>query len=200
MPVAFRPFRRMLHPVILVGSGVFLGTFCGCHGGSGGTSSVPSPSFTLSVSPASLSIPAGGGGYATVTLTRIGGFDGTVTLALDGAPPGVTGSGTIAAGAGTGQLSLLVDPTMAPQSLDALRLKGTAGSLTQMIAFRLVVAPALPPGQIRADQVQASGGIQRAGNLENAAVAQEPVGAATSKDAGGTTEVRHGFDPSTTSR
>lgn len=132
-----------------------------------------------------------------MTLTRIGGFDGAVSLALDGAPAGVVGNGTIAASAGTGQLSLLVDATVAPQNLDAIHLKGTAGSLTQMAAFRLVVAPALPPGQIRPDLVQASGVTQRAGSLENAAVAQEALGATTSKDAGGTTEVRHGFDPST---
>lgn len=159
-------------------------------------SSAPAPSFSLSVSPAALSIPAGGGGFVTVTVARTGGFSDAVTLSLDGAPAGVVGSGTLAATSQTAQLALLVAREVAPQSLETLRVKGTAGALTQTGTFKLVIAAPLPPGQISADLVQASGGVQRAGTLENTGMAQEPVKAGTAKDAAGTVEVRHGFQPS----
>ena len=169
----------------------------GCHGGGGsGTTAPPPPSFTLALSPPNLSIPAGGGGYATVTVTRISGFAEAITLSLDGAPTGVVGKGTVAGSARTGQLALLVAPDVAPQSLDTLRVKGTSASLTQTAPFRLVVAPRLPVGQIPVDLVQASGGQQRLGGMENTVVALEPVVAKTSKDALGNTDLRHGFRPS----
>lgn len=168
-------------------------TLCACHGSRG---SAPAPTFSLSVAPAALSIPAGGGGFATVTIVRSNGFDEAVTLSLEGAPTGVLGSGALAANAQTAQLALLVAREVAPQSLDALRVKGTAASQNRTGTFRLVVAAPLPPGQISADLVQASGGVQRGGPLENTGLAQEPVKAGTAKDASGTLEVRHDFPPS----
>jgi hypothetical protein len=164
-----------------------------CHGSHG---SAPAPSFTVSVSPAALSIPAGGGGYATVTITRSGGFGDAVALSLDGAPAGVLGTGTIAASVQTAQLALLVAREVAPQSLDALRVKGTSGGLIQTGSFKLVITAPLPPGQISADLVQATGGVQRGGTMENTGLVQEPVKAGVAKDAGSAVEVRHGFNPS----
>ena len=181
-------FFRLVVPAALL-------LLCACHGGR--SSSVPpAPSFTVSVSPTALSIPAGGGGFATVTIARHNGFAEAVTLSLDGAPAGVLGSGTVTATAQTAQLALLVAREVAPQSLDTLRVKGTAGTLTQSGTFKLVIAAPLPPGQISADLVQASGGVQRAGAIENTGMVQEPVKAGTAKDASGTVEVRHGFNPS----
>ena len=170
---------------------------CGCHERRI-TPSTPSPSFTLEVSPAGLAIPAGGGSYATVVVTRIGGFPDAVVLSLDGAPAGIVGSGNVAPGALTGRLSLSVASSVAPQTLDAVRLKGTSGNLTQAATFRLVVAAALPIGQIRADQVQASGGTQAGGGMVNTSIALEPVAVVSTKDAAGNTEVRTGFKPSAT--
>ncbi len=49
------------------------------------------PSFTLSDSPSSVTITQGGaGGTSTITVTDIGGFAGSVTLAASGLPSGVT--------------------------------------------------------------------------------------------------------------
>ena len=170
---------------------------CGCHE-SHIPRSAPSPSFTIEVNPAGLAIPAGGGSYATVVVSRIGGFRDAVVLSLDGAPAGIVGSGIVASGAMTGQLSLIVASGVAPQTLDAVRLKGTSGGLTQVATFKLVVASALPTGQIRADQVQASGGTQAAGMIVNTSIAMEPVAVVSTKDAAGTTEVRTGFKPNGT--
>ena len=106
------------------------------------------------------------------------------------------GSGSVPTGAQTAQLALLVGREVAPQTLEALKVKGSAGSQSQSASFRLVVAAPLPIGQVRPDLVQASGGVQRAGTLENAGMASEPVRAGTARDAGGLLEVRHGFLPS----
>ena len=167
----------------------------GCHGGGGGGTTTPTPSFTLSVSPASLSIPSGGGGRATGTVTRIGGFSDAVVLSLIGTPSGVLGSGTVAAGAQTGLLSVTVASGVAPQTLNNLNVKGTAGSLLQTAAFNLTVAPPLPVGELSPDRVQAIGGLQQGGGMTNVVLGMEPMKAATAKDASGQTEVRHDFNP-----
>lgn len=182
---------RSLLRILLPGSLLVFAS--ACHSSHG---SAPVPSFTMSVSPAAVGIPAGGGGFVTVTIARTGGFADAVNLSLEGAPVGVLGNGTVAASAQTAQLSLLVAREVAPQSLEALRVKGSSGPLTQTGTFKLVIAAPLPPGQISADFVQASGGAQRAGPMENTGLAQEPVKAGTARDASGTVEVRHGFQPS----
>jgi hypothetical protein len=49
------------------------------------------PNFTLSASPAAVTVTQGGtGGTSTVTVTRTGGFTGAVTLSATGQPAGVT--------------------------------------------------------------------------------------------------------------
>ena len=55
-----------------------------------GTSSAPSPNFTLSANPTSLSIQQGGAGSATITVAPSGGFSGNVAFAATGLPAGVT--------------------------------------------------------------------------------------------------------------
>ncbi|HEU5260135.1 MAG TPA: Calx-beta domain-containing protein [Gemmatimonadales bacterium] len=62
------------------------------------------PNYTLSLAPAALTIVQGGNGAATVTITRTN-FTDAVTLSLDGAPAGVTG--TFAPAAPTGTTSTL---------------------------------------------------------------------------------------------
>jgi Divergent InlB B-repeat domain len=49
-----------------------------------------SPSFSMSVSSNAVSMPQGGSGAATVTLTRNNGFAGAVNLAIGGVPSGLT--------------------------------------------------------------------------------------------------------------
>ncbi|MEP6621937.1 MAG: hypothetical protein ABJE47_21620 [bacterium] len=51
----------------------------------------PTPSYTIAMSPASLSATGGGAAVKSkLTITRAGGFAGAVTLAVSGAPTGVT--------------------------------------------------------------------------------------------------------------
>src|SRR5467141_2951965 len=50
------------------------------------------PNYTLSASPTSLSITQGSGGTATVTVTPLNGFSGSVSLSVSGLPSGVSAS------------------------------------------------------------------------------------------------------------
>src|SRR5258708_20687019 len=49
----------------------------------------PTPNFSLSASPASLSVPQGAGGNSTVTVTPSGGFTASVSPSASGLPAGL---------------------------------------------------------------------------------------------------------------
>lgn len=166
--------------------------------------SVPA-SQLIRVTPGSLSIPAGGGGFVTVMVSRSPASPGWLTLpmsfslTLAGAPAGIQGTGTLAAGALTGTLALSVDPSVAPQTLQGLKVVATSLNSSPNLALQasldLTIAPPLPPGQLRVDGVQASGGLQQAGSVVNTPVALEPVAVRQSTDSTGVESVRHGFYP-----
>ena len=164
--------------------------------GGGHKSSPPTADFSLAVSPASLSIPSGGGGYVTVTAYRLAGFTGPITVSLVGAPAGVFASGTIPTDASSLKLPIEVAPGIATQNLSSLSIDGVSGSLDHQVAFALTVAAALPPDNLSTESVQASGGRQTSAALDNQAFLGGPVRTITVKDAAGTTQVRPGFTPS----
>lgn len=60
----------------------------------------PVPAFAMTVSPTTLSIEQGQNSASTVSLTRSGGFDGEVTLAVTGMPTGMTAVAAPASTAG----------------------------------------------------------------------------------------------------
>lgn len=166
-----------------------------CGGGGGGATSPPAaPTFALQVSPATLQIPAGGSGYVTVSVSRLNGFRGDVTVSATGWPTGSSATVLVPEGSGSATLPIVVAPGVAPATFNALQLTGQGGGVTQAVAFALTVAPALPPPPLREDAVQAAGGRQAAGAVVNQALVQEPLRAATASV--GTTQVRHGFLPS----
>jgi hypothetical protein len=148
------------------------------------------------VSPTSLQIPAGGSGFVTVTLSRLNGFVSAVTLSGAGLPAGVVASGTIPSGSSTLQLPIAVDRGVTATAYTGISLQGVSGSLTHSASLGLTVAPALPLSHLRDDLVQAAGGRQTGGTIENHAVAREGIPAQAIKDANTTTGVRHGFLPS----
>src|SRR5204862_501645 len=59
------------------------------------------PDFSLSAAPLSQPVAAGGSTSYSLTITPSGGFSGSVTLSLSGAPGGVTASSWEERGAGT---------------------------------------------------------------------------------------------------
>src|SRR6266436_6653113 len=97
------------HSLILV-AGLAMAIGCGKDGGGTG----PGADYTLSLTPAALTVIQGATGTATVTITRTN-FNGVVPLSLGGAPAGVTGSFDPAAPTGTtSTLTVTVGGAVAP--------------------------------------------------------------------------------------
>jgi hypothetical protein len=169
---------------------------CGGGGGGGGTTPPPaSADFSLQVVPGSLQVPAGGSGLITVTLSRLNGFTSAVSISGIGFPAGVVASGTVPTGSTTLQLPVAVATGVAPSAYTGLSLRGQAGILSHDAAFSLTVAQALAPSHLRDDLVQAPGGRQTGGIIENQSVVRESLPAQTVQDTNDTIRVRHGFYP-----
>ena len=100
------------------------------------------PDFALTATPASLSIAVGQAGTSTVTLTRTGGFAGNVTLALEGAPTGVTAAfAPNPAPAATSTLTITTAASAVPGTYN-LTVRGTAtGQSDRTTTIALTVAP-----------------------------------------------------------
>jgi kumamolisin len=99
-----------------------------------------SPTFTLSASPASVTVVQGNSGSSTITSTAVDGFDSAVTLTASGQPTGVTASFSPASitGSGTSTLTLAVASTTAAGTY-AITVTGTGGGITQTATVSLTV-------------------------------------------------------------
>jgi subtilase family serine protease len=101
-----------------------------------------SPAFTISASPASVSVVQGGSGSSAITTSVSGGFNSAVALTASGQPAGVTVSfnpATIAAsGSGTSAVSLVVASTTVAGAYP-ITITGTGGGLTHTTTVTLTV-------------------------------------------------------------
>ena len=109
-------------------------------GGSGGGSG-----FTLSASPASLTVAQGNAGSSTITSAVTGGFSGTITLSATGQPSGVTVTfnPTSITGAGSSTMTMTVSSSTAPGTY-AITVKGTSGSTVETTTVSLTVTGTSP--------------------------------------------------------
>ena len=103
-----------------------------------------SPSFTLSASPSSLTIAQGSSGSSTITVTDVGGFTGSVTLAASGLPSGVTATFGTNPTTGTSVLTLTASST-ATTGTATVTITGTSGSLTATTTIALTVNSSATP-------------------------------------------------------
>jgi kumamolisin len=102
------------------------------------------PTFTLSDSPSSLSITQGSSGTSTISVTDVGGFSGSVTLAASGLPSGVTAAFATNPTTGTSVLTLTASSTATTGS-STVTITGTSGSLTATTTLALTVSATATP-------------------------------------------------------
>ncbi len=132
-----RRSRAALAVLVLTAAGA------GCKSdGSGGTEPGPTPAISISLSVNSASVPQGGTTQLAATLTRSGGFTGTVTFSVTGTPTGVSGAvGNVvdAGGTSTGTIVIQVAPAVAPGTYN-LTVRGSGTGVTDAsAAFALTV-------------------------------------------------------------
>ena len=99
----------------------------------------PAADFSLSASPASQSVPAGGRTTYTINIARTGGFAGGVTLSATGVPAGTTA--TFSPNPATGTSSTLTVSTSGttPVNTYTITITGTSGTLSHKTSVSLVV-------------------------------------------------------------
>ena len=101
-----------------------------------------SPNFTLSTSPASITVSRGKSGTSTITSTLSGGFDSAIALSASGVPSGVTATfqptSIAAPGSGTSTLTLAVGSN-ASRGTHTITITGTGGGKTNTTKVSLTV-------------------------------------------------------------
>jgi N-acetylneuraminic acid mutarotase len=102
---------------------------------------IPPPSFTLSASPASLTVIQGASGTSTMTVTGQNGFAGSVTLAASGLPSGVTAGFATNPTSGTSVITLTASSS-ATIGTATVTITGTSGTLIASTTVVLTVNPA----------------------------------------------------------
>ena len=115
------------------------------------------PGFTLTAAGNAVALGQGLSAADTISVTNLGGFTGSVTLAASGLPSGV--SATFAAGAAPGaQVLTLTATSAATVGVGSVTITGTSGSLTTSTAITLTVqAPTLQTISFSAPATQTSG-------------------------------------------
>jgi subtilase family serine protease len=101
-----------------------------------------SPNFTISASPASVSVVQGGNGTSTITTAVSGGFNSAVALSATGQPTGVTVSfsptSIAAPGSGSSTMTIAVAATTAAGTY-TITVGGTGGSTSHTTSVSLTV-------------------------------------------------------------
>jgi len=97
--------------------------------------------FTLSSSAPTLSVAQGSSSTETITITGIGGFTGSVTLAAAGLPSGVTASFATNPATSASVLTLTATSTATLGGPVNVVVNGTSGALTESTTIALTVTP-----------------------------------------------------------
>ncbi len=112
-----------------------------------GGSTTPTPSFTISASPSSVSVVQGNSGSSTISTAVSGGFSSSVALTSSGAPSGVTVgfSPSSITGAGSSTATFTV-ASSTPTGTYPITITGTSGSITQTTTVSLTVTSSVTAG------------------------------------------------------
>jgi len=98
----------------------------------------PRPGFALGASPASLTVTQGASGSSTVTVTNQPGFTGSVSLAANGLPNGVTAQFGTNPTTGTSLVTLSASNSATPGSYSVI-ITGTSGTQTATATLPLAI-------------------------------------------------------------
>lgn len=126
-------------------AGTYTVTVSGTSGGTVKTTSIsltvnPLPSFTISVSPSSVTVKRGSTASYTVTVTAAGGFTGTVSLTVSNLPADSTASFTPLTITGSGTSTLSIATTArTPRGTRTLTITGASGSMVKSTTASLRV-------------------------------------------------------------
>lgn len=102
------------------------------------------PDFSLSASPASVSVVQGGSNTSTITVNPVNGFNGSVTLSASGLPSGVTATFAPNPASTTSTLTLTASLST-PLGTSTVTITGVSGALTHQTTIQLTVTrPAGP--------------------------------------------------------
>jgi hypothetical protein len=106
----------------------------------------PPPDFSLSASPSSQTVTAGGSTTYGVTIGALNGFTGVVNLTVSGLSTAVTGNFLPLSVTGSGGSTLTVSTsTTTPAGTSTLTITGTSGTLTHSTTVTLIVNAAPSP-------------------------------------------------------
>lgn len=138
-----------MHPKSLIRYGlVFLSTALAVGCSSDGDGGTEPGTISLTIDQGSATVQQGGSQVVSATLTRSGGFTGTVNLDVTGEPAGVTATVSNVQTAGsvtTASVTILVGAAVAP-ALYPLVLHGTGSGVSEVTqAFALTVSAAPAP-------------------------------------------------------
>jgi hypothetical protein len=130
-------------------TGTFNTTVSATGGGITHTTVIPvtvnaatSPNFTLSASPTSLSVAAGGSGTSTISTTVSGGFNSAVSLSATGLPTGVTAafSPTSIAAPGSGSSTLtFTAASTAAAGTSTITVNASGGGVSHTTSISLTI-------------------------------------------------------------
>lgn len=111
-----------------------------------GAWSISQPDFSLSISPDSRTVAAGGAASYTVTVSAVNGFNGTVTFSLSGQPTGASTSFNpqTLVGAGSTTLAINTAVSTAPGSF-GFTVTGTSGASSHNVTAGLIVGANAAP-------------------------------------------------------
>ncbi|MBM2812097.1 MAG: Peptidase [Chloroflexi bacterium] len=112
----------------------------------GGSSLPPSPDFSLSMAPSSVTVTAGAPAAYTVNMNRTGGFTGLVSWSIGGLPTGASGSFNPNPASGNSSTLTVTTTAATPPGSNVFTVTGTSGSLIHTKTATLVVnaPPVLP--------------------------------------------------------
>jgi cellulose 1,4-beta-cellobiosidase len=101
---------------------------------------IAEPNFTISVSPAAISLPSGSNPTSTITVTFVGGLTGSVSLSAGNLPSGVSANFAPSSlnASGTSVVNFTSQPST-PSGTTNISITGTDGSITNSATIALTV-------------------------------------------------------------